>query len=150
MKTILIGATALLLLSTAGRADDGANPIEVRKALQDIVNDKDKLATFCEAQKLEQEAQAAEGDEHQEKAQLLHQKASDIRAELGLGTGKLDETFADAEQNSEGAKVQEEISQVLTNCDKNDGDGESGGDKNGDEGSGNEGNGNEEKGDTTQ
>lgn len=118
MKAILIGATALLLLSIPGHADDDTvNPAEIRKALQEIVNDKDKLATFCEAQKLEQEAKASVED-HQEKAQLLQQKANDLRSELGLGTGNLDEMFADAEQSSEGAKIQEEISQILTNCDK--------------------------------
>lgn len=117
MKNLLISATALLLLSSSGYAADKKTPADVLKILTQIEDDKEKLKSFCEAEKLDSEAAAAAIDDEQDKAKELHKKAIDLRVKLGLGPQVTEQAFASLVPESDDLKkVETEVNRLKSVC----------------------------------
>jgi hypothetical protein len=117
MRTMLIGATALLFLSTAGLAAEKKTPADVMKILSQIEDDKEKLKAFCEAEKLDSESVAAAVDDEQDKAKALHQKAIDLRVKLGVSPQMTEEAFAGLAPESEDMKkIEAEVNRLKSVC----------------------------------
>jgi hypothetical protein len=117
MRAMLIGATALLLLSTVGYAAEKKTPADVMKILSQIEDDKEKLKIFCEAEKLDSEAVAAAVDDEQDKAKGLHQKAIELRIKLGVSPQMTEEAFGGIIPDSvEMKKFEAEVNRLKSVC----------------------------------
>lgn len=120
MKSMLMGATALLLLlSVPAQAADTVTAADAVKVISQIKGDKEKVKLYCEAQDLYNQAADAAEKKDEKKAEELGTKADELVGKLGGDYQKLDEAMGKVDPNSdEVKKIAAEFAKLDESCKK--------------------------------